>query len=104
MQGYTIQLGDKEFEENISFIYEQFIYWKRNWFLLPAGKTCKLYLDETSKLLNVWTDDMPLNRTAIKAIMIMPSLLLQKSKDHLKALKHRMAIRRVSLFRILKSV
>ena len=35
-------------KENVSFIYEQVVYWEKNLFLLPAGKVGKLYVDETS--------------------------------------------------------
>ena len=89
---------DKEFEENVSFIYEQIVYWKRNMFLLPTGKAGKQFIDEITKLINIWTDESPMKNIAIKAIMIMPSLLLQKpskeskSKDHLKALERRMEL------------
>ena len=67
-------------------------------FLLPTGKAGKLFFDELTKLFNAWIDDSPLKKKAMKAAMIMPSLLLQKpskeskSKDHLKALEGRMEL------------
>ena len=65
-------------------------------FLLPTGKAGKQFIDEITRLINIWTDESPMKNVAIKAIMIMPSLLLQKaskeskSKDNLKALERRM--------------
>ena len=90
--------SDIEFEENVTFIYEHIVYWKKNLFLLPTGKAGKLFIDELTKLFNAWIDDSPLKKIAMKAVMIMPSLLLQKplkeskSKDHLKALEQRMKL------------
>ena len=89
---------DIEFEENVTFICEQIVYWKKNRFLLPTGKAGKLFIDELAKIFNPWIDDSPLKKIAMKAVMIMSSLLLQKpskeskSKDHLKALERRMEL------------
>ena len=66
----------KEFKENVSFVCEQVVYWKRNLFLLPTGKAGELYVDQTSKILNAWTNVSPQKKIAMKAIMIMPSFLL----------------------------
>ena len=89
---------DTEFEENVFFIYEQIVYWKKNLSLFPTGKAGKLFIDELTKLFNTWIDDSPLKKIAMKAVMIMPSLPLQKpskeskSNDHLKALERRMKL------------
>ena len=34
----------------VELIYEKFVYWKKNVFLLPTGKSGKLYIDESVKL------------------------------------------------------
>ena len=84
------------FEANISTVYKQVVYWKKNLFLLPSGKAGKQYIDETTKLMNEWLQESPLKDIAFKAIMIMPNLLLQKpsknskAKDHLKTLEKRL--------------
>ena len=67
---------DIEFKENVTFIYEKIVYWKKNLFLLPTGKAGKLFIDELTKLFNAWIDDSPLKNIAMKAVMIMPTLLL----------------------------
>ena len=36
---------DIEFEENVTFIYEQTVSWTKNLFLLPTGKAGKLFID-----------------------------------------------------------
>ena len=95
----TLHVGNSPshvFEANVSTMYEQIVYGKRNLFLLPSGKAGKQYIDETTKLMNEWLQESPLKDIAFKAIMIMPNLLLQKpsknskAKDHLKALERRL--------------
>ncbi len=80
----------------INAIYEEVVFWKRNLFMLPSGKVGKEYVEECSRLINEWVNDGPLRLVAIKALMIMPSLLLQKpsrtskSKEHAEKLRKRM--------------
>ena len=95
----TLHVGNSPshvFEANVSTMYEQIVYGKRNLFLLPSGKAGKQYIDETTKLMNEWLQESPLKDIAFKDIMIMPNLLLQKpsksskAKDHLKVLERRL--------------
>ena len=87
-----------EFEVNLDTVYEEIVFWRRNLFLLPTGKAGKRYIDEVSRLMNAWVEDSPLKNIAFKAIMVMPSILLQKpsknskSKDHVKALERRLCL------------
>ena len=75
--------------------------------LSTGAKTCSCYqrvnsvrdiLGETTKLMNAWAEDSPLQKVAFKAIMVMPSLLLKKpsknskSKDHTTALERRLLL------------
>ena len=96
MAGKWARYDSYTFEENLSLVYKKIVYWKKNLFLLPFGRARKQFIEETTKLINKWLHDSPLKDIAFKAIMIMPSLLLQKpsknskSRDHLKALERRM--------------
>ena len=56
--------------------YGEAIKWKRKLFMLPSGKTSKEYIDECTRLILEWVHDSQLQGIAIKALMIMPSLLL----------------------------
>ena len=75
--------------------YVRIVFWKKNLFMLPTGAAAKKYITETTKLMNGWTNNLPLRDIAFKAIHIMPSPLLQKpskrykAEDHLKALERR---------------
>ena len=65
-------------------------------FIVPTGAAGKKFIDEISRLLNLWTNDTPLKNIALKAIYVMLALGLQKpsktsnAKDHLKALERRL--------------
>ena len=86
------------FGTNVSIVYEQIVYWKKNLFLLPSGKTRKQFTDKTTQLMYERLQNSPLKDIAFKAIMIMLNLLLQKpsknskSKDHLKVIERRIEL------------
>ena len=86
------------FEVLIHAAYEKVVYWRKNVFLLPTGKAGKSFIDETRRLLDEWVQDSPLKSIAFTAIMVMPSLLLQKpsktskAKDHAGALERRLLL------------
>ena len=66
--------------------------------MVPTGAAAKKIIDEISRLLNLCTNDTPLKATALKAIHVMPALLLQKlskkskAKTHLKAIERRLRL------------
>ena len=66
--------------------------------MVPTGAAGKKFIDETSRLLDQWTNNTPLKNIALKAIHVMPALLLQKpsktskAKDHLRALERRIRL------------
>ena len=37
------------FEANVSTVYKQIVYWKKNLFLLSSGRAGKQFIDETTK-------------------------------------------------------
>ena len=86
------------FENNLIAAYEKIVYWRKNLFMLPTGKSGKEYIAETTRLMNAWVEDSPLKDIAFTAIMVMPALLLQKpsksskSKDHGAALERRLLL------------
>eukprot|EP00795_Rhopilema_esculentum_P015800 gene15800-7104_t len=88
----------------INAIYEEVVFWKRNLFMLPSGKVGKEFVEECSRLVDEWVDDGPLHLIALKAMMIMPSLLLQKpskkskSKDHVEKLRKRLDLWKIGNF------
>ena len=81
----------------INATYDEVVHWRRNLFMLPSGASGKLFIRETTRLLNLWTNDTNMSHIVFKALMIMPSLLLQKPKynsgsaEHSDCLKRRLA-------------
>ena len=87
---------EPEFAKMLNTVYDKVVFWRQNIFLLPSGRSGKLYTEETTRLINSWTHNSPLQDVAFKAIMVMSNLLLQKpsrnskSKDHLEAMERRL--------------
>ena len=60
--------------------------------MMPSGAAGKKYIEEITRLLKLWIQDSLLKSIGLKAIHVMPVLLLQKprknskSKDHLVSL------------------
>ena len=83
-------------ESDIDECYEKIVFWRRNLFMLPNGSAGKNYIREMTRLLTSFNEDSPLKHITMKAIFIMPALLLQKpsksskSKDHVEALNRRL--------------
>ena len=68
-------------QQVVSSRNEHAIKWKRNLFMLPSGKAAKEYIDECTRLILEWVNDSQPQSIAIKALMIMPLLLLQKCRN-----------------------
>ena len=77
-----------EVKQSITEICEECVYWRRNLFLLPSGIAGKQFIEECTRLINDWANNAPLKPIALKALMIMPSLLLQKVSKTSKAKDH----------------
>ena len=67
-------------------------------FMMPSGKVGKEYINECTRLILEWVSDSQLQSIAIKALMIMPSLLFQKCsrnskpKNHTESMKRRLKL------------
>ena len=87
-----------EVEASINSMYEQIVHWRKNLFMVPSGAAGKSYIKEVTRLINSWNENSPLKSIALKAVHIMPSLLLQKpsknskTKDHISALNRRLEL------------
>ena len=86
------------FVKDLDTMYEKIVYWRQNLFLLPSGRPGKKFIKEITRLVNSWIDNTALKQFSLKAIMVMPALLLQKpshnskSKDHKAALSRRLEL------------
>ena len=95
---YWNERKGSNFLRDLDTAYEQIVYWQQNLFLLPTGKVGKKFIREIIRLINCWIDKTALKPIALKSIMVMPALLLQKpsrtskSKDHFLALTRRIEL------------
>ena len=77
-------------------VYNTVVHWRKSLFLLPSGSTGKCFIEEMTRLINSWTFRSEQDTIAMKALMVLPTLLLQKtsftleSKDKVETLKRRL--------------
>ena len=74
---YWNAIKGSEITRTINDIYDKIVYWRKNLFMLPNGSSGKNYIREITRLMNQWVGS-PMKNISIKAIHIMPSILLQK--------------------------
>ena len=73
--------GDVEgidFVQRISLAYDVVVHWRRNLFLAPFGRVGKAFVQELARLFSAYVEGGALECIAIKAAMVMCSLLLQR--------------------------
>ena len=86
------------YQKDLEEAYEQIVHWRKNVFMVPTGASGKKFINEITRLFDQWTNDTPLKGIALKAIHVMPALLLQKpsrkskARDHLIALERRLKL------------
>ena len=80
----------------ITCCYNEVVHWKRNLFKVPFGKARNSFVKELTRLTRAYAEASALEAIALKAAMVMPHLLLQKShhtskaKDHVVQLERRL--------------
>ena len=77
-------LSGAAFAELVSKAYNEVIFWKKNIFMLPQGKASKSFISELAFWLEQFNRGTDLQGIAIKAYMLLPSLLLQKPSKESK--------------------
>ena len=89
----------EDFIQVINAAYEETVHWHPNLFSPPSGKAGKAFTDELSKLFKAYGENSALEPIALKAAMVLPSLLLQKPHQGSKSRDHRECLtRRLSLW------
>ena len=64
--------------------YEELVSWKRNQFEVPRGKAGTDFVSELSRLIEAYNDATALESIAMTAVLVMPSLLLQRPRARSK--------------------
>ena len=76
------------FTDLLDKAYNEVVHWTRNLFKLPSGKVGTLLVNELSRLLHAYADETPMENIAMKAVMTMPALLLQKPHARSRNVEH----------------
>ena len=71
-------LDGNSFSRAIDKAYEETVHWKCNLFDVPRGNAGTLFVQETARLLDAYSHAIVLEGIALKAVMVLPALLLQK--------------------------
>ena len=77
-------------------VYEETVHWRPNVFEVPRGKIGSAFVKEVSRLIEAYNDATALESIAMKAVMVLPALLLQrlhprsKARDHGRLLEDRL--------------
>ena len=80
----------------ITDAYGEVVHWRQNLFTVPYGQEGKAFINEITRLLRAFVDRSGLEGIALKAMMVLPSLVLQRphsmsrAKDHVKCLSRRL--------------
>lgn len=86
-----------DIHNKINAICEEIVFWRRNLFKLPSEAAGKKFISETTKWIEFWNQDgIELKDIALKVLMVMSALLLQKptfkstAKEHPQCLSRRL--------------
>ena len=89
---------EDDIHNKINVIYEEIVYWGRNLFKLPSGAAGKKFISEATKWIEFWIQDaIEFKDIALKVLVVMPALLLQKptfkstAKEYSQCLSRRLA-------------
>ena len=75
-------------------IYSEVIHWRRNCFTVPHGKAGREFVGELSRLYLAFASASALETIALKAVTVLPILVLQKPHKASKAKEHIICLER----------
>ena len=94
--------GDHTYDDLLQIsnsMYDEVVCWRKNIFKLPSGSAGKLFIRETTRLIEILNEEkLPVSNISLKLLMIMPAILLQKpyrnsnSKLHSEYLRKRLVL------------
>ena len=78
----------------IDHAYAETVHWRRNLFKIPSGRVGKAFVSEMGHLFRAYAQNSLLEQIALKCVMTMPALLLQKPPRFAKPKKHSICLER----------
>ena len=82
------------FCDTINGVYDEICYFRRNIFNVPSGRAGKAFTEELTFWIKQFNSNWDLNFVALKAFMVLPTLILQKPSATSKSKEHSAAIDR----------
>ena len=82
----------------VNGVYDEIVYYRRNISNLPSSRAGKSFIEELTFWIKQFNADSDLNSVALKAFMVLPTLILQtpsatsKSKEHSATIERRFAL------------
>ena len=86
--------NEMKYREEIENAFNELVHWKRNLFDLPKGAPGKAFINELTFKINEWCSKSPNWDICLKALMVMPSLILQRTSNKCKMSKIKSHIER----------
>ena len=86
------------FCNTVNDVYDEIVHYRRNIFNVPSGRAGKSFIEELTFWIKQFNSVSDLNSVALKAFMVLPTLILQKpsatakSKEHSEAIERRLAL------------
>ena len=72
-------ISHKSFCNTITGVYHEIVHFMRNIFNVPSGRAGKAFIEELTFWIKQFNSNSDLNSVALKAFMVLPALVLQKS-------------------------
>ena len=95
LRGVTLSGAEMMIEINNAYVN-----WRRNVFLIPSGKAGEAFVVEIARLIRSYAEASTLESIALKAVVVMQALLLQKPHTRSEAREHSEHLsRRLDLWR-----
>ena len=91
------EISYQGFCNEINGIYDKIVHFRRNIFKIPSGKAGKNFIRELTFWMKQFNYNSDLNSIALKAFMVLPSLILQKPSATSKSKDHSAAIERMQI-------
>ena len=93
-------ISHESFCDTINGVYDEIVHFRRNIFNAPSGRAGKAFIEELAFWIKQFNSNSDLNSVALKAFMVLPTLILQKPSATSKSKEHSLAIeRRLNLWR-----
>ena len=92
------ELSGLEISIDIDSAYSEIVQWRPNLFKVPSGASGKCFVGELARLFEAFATESAFEAFALKAVMTLPALVLQKphakskTRDHISCLQRRFAL------------